>query len=256
MGAPCRGRGPQGHARGRSQPRSRRIAPLRQPHLPSGRDRGRGHRRARARSRRARFGKALFFESEGHLDPRLALAGLAAKVIALGGRIHYEREVAPEDVAADAVLDCRGLAARGALPDLRGVKGEMLLLRTRDVTLSRPVRLLHPRIPLYVVPRADGIFMVGATMIEGGDRSAVTARSVLSCSAAPMRCIGLRRGADRRDRRRCPPGLSRQPAALDASWPGHPCQRLLSARFSAEPRDGAAGGGGPARSRQHPGEAS
>jgi glycine oxidase len=126
-----------------------------------------------------RFGKALFFESEGHLDPRLALAGLAAKVIALGGRIHYGREVAPEDVAADAVLDCRGLAAREALPDLRGVKGEMLLLRTRDVTLSRPVRLLHPRIPLYVVPRADGIFMVGATMIEGGDRGAVTARSML-----------------------------------------------------------------------------
>ncbi|OYX01262.1 MAG: thiamine biosynthesis protein thio [Bosea sp. 32-68-6] len=126
-----------------------------------------------------RFGKALFFESEGHLDPRLALAGLAAKVIALGGRIHYGCEVAPEDVAADAVLDCRGLAAREALPDLRGVKGEMLLLRTRDVTLSRPVRLLHPRIPLYVVPRADGIFMVGATMIEGGDRGAVTARSML-----------------------------------------------------------------------------
>ena len=126
-----------------------------------------------------RFGKALFFESEGHLDPRLALAGLAAKVIALGGRIHYGREVSPEDVTADAVLDCRGLAAREALPDLRGVKGEMLLLRTRDVNLSRPVRLLHPRIPLYVVPRADGIFMVGATMIEGGDRGAVTARSML-----------------------------------------------------------------------------
>lgn len=126
-----------------------------------------------------RFGKALFFESEGHLDPRRALAGLAAKVVALGGCIHYGREVGPEDVTADAVLDCRGLSAREALPDLRGVKGEMLLLRTRDVTLSRPIRLLHPRIPLYVVPRADGIFMVGATMIEGGDRSAVTARSML-----------------------------------------------------------------------------
>lgn len=131
-----------------------------------------------------RFGKGLFFEGEGHLDPRRALAGLAAKVQALGGAIRFGSEVEASDLDGDVVLDCRGLSARDALPDLRGVKGEMLLLRTRDVTLSRPVRLLHPRIPLYIVPRADGLFMVGATMIESADRSRISARAMLELLGA------------------------------------------------------------------------
>ena len=65
------------------------------------------------------------------------------------------------------------------LPDLRGVKGEMLVVRCRDVALSRPVRLLHPRFPLYIVPRGEHLFMVGATMIESDDRGRVTARSLV-----------------------------------------------------------------------------
>ena len=82
------------------------------------------------------------------------------------------------------VLDCRGLAARDALSDLRGVKGEMLVLRCPDVALSRSVRLLHPRIPLYVVPRGDGVYMLGATMIEAGERGRITARSLLEMLSA------------------------------------------------------------------------
>ena len=65
----------------------------------------------------------------------------------------------------------------------------MLVLRCPDVTLTRTVRLLHPRIPLYVVPRGDGVYMVGATMIEAGERGRVTARSLLEMlTAPPMRC--------------------------------------------------------------------
>lgn len=45
--------------------------------------------------------------------------------------------------------------------------------------LSRPVRLLHPRIPLYIVPREPGRFMVGATMIETEDAGAISARSMM-----------------------------------------------------------------------------
>ena len=51
---------------------------------------------------------------------------------------------APDD---GFIIDCRGLAARGELPGLRGVRGERLHLLTPDITLSRPVRLLHPRHP-------------------------------------------------------------------------------------------------------------
>ena len=55
----------------------------------------------------------------------------------------------------------------------------MLVVRCRDVTLSRPVRLLHPRFPLYIVPRGEHLFMIGATMIESDDRGRVTARSLV-----------------------------------------------------------------------------
>ena len=124
-----------------------------------------------------RFGRALHFPGEAHLAPRQALAALSAGLSARGVRI----DVTPP---RRVDLDCRGLSARDALPDLRGVKGEMLVLRTPDVRLSRPVRLLHPRIPLYVVPRGDGVFMLGATMIESGERGRVTARSLLEMLSA------------------------------------------------------------------------
>lgn len=131
-----------------------------------------------------RFGRGLFFAAEAHLDPRRAIKALGDKVLAQGGTIHFESPVEPAELDADIVLDCRGLAARDVLPDLRGVKGEMLILKSDEIALSRPVRLLHPRIPLYIVPRADGHFMVGATMIESGARRRISARSMLELLGA------------------------------------------------------------------------
>jgi len=131
-----------------------------------------------------RFSRGLFFGGEGHLDPRVAITALAEKLVADGANIHFDHAVEPTDLDADLVLDCRGLAARDVLPGLRGVKGEMLLLRSDDISLSRPVRLLHPRIPLYIVPRADGLFMVGATMIESGERRRISARAMLELLGA------------------------------------------------------------------------
>ena len=114
-----------------------------------------------------RFGKGLYFADEGHLDPRAALAGLAGRLAALGVSIRFGSPPgAAARARARAVIDCSGLAAAEALADLRGVKGEMLLLRLQDFSLQRPVRVLHPRLPVYVVPRGAGLFMVGATMLE------------------------------------------------------------------------------------------
>lgn len=126
-----------------------------------------------------RFDKGLFFPEEGHLDPREALPALVRRLEALGGRVRFGVEADPEALEADAVLDCRGLGARRDAPDLRGVRGEMILLRTEEISLKRPVRALHPRLTLYVVPRADHVFMVGATSIESGSRSRVSARSAV-----------------------------------------------------------------------------
>jgi len=125
-----------------------------------------------------RFRTALYFREEAHLDPRATLGVLKARLEA--GGIAFRTG----DAAEGTIFDCRGLAARDTLADLRGVKGEMLVLRCQDVTLGRPVRLLHPRIPLYVVPRGGGVYMVGATMIEAGERGRVTARSLLEMLTA------------------------------------------------------------------------
>ncbi|MCP4563558.1 MAG: glycine oxidase ThiO [Bosea sp.] len=131
-----------------------------------------------------RFRQGLFFAQEAHLDPRLAMAALERALRAAGVRIHYG--VAADETALDAdrVVDCRGLSARDRIDGLRGVRGEMLVLRTDEISLSRPVRLLHPRIPLYVVPRTDGHFMIGATMIESDDRRRVSARSAIELLSA------------------------------------------------------------------------
>ena len=86
--------------------------------------------------------------------------------------------------AGEVVVDCRGGAARTEVGTLRGVRGEMAVVRARDVTLSRPVRLLHPRFPLYVVPWGEGLYMVGATMIESEDLGQVTLRSALDLLGA------------------------------------------------------------------------
>lgn len=131
-----------------------------------------------------RFPRGLYFKEEAHIDPRGALRALADRFVSLGGRIHFG--VASDDRSGGGrlVIDCTGWAARRALSELRGVKGEMLLLRSQEIELSRPVRLLEPRIPVYIVPRPDGVFMVGATMIESDDASRISARSVLELLSA------------------------------------------------------------------------
>ncbi len=131
-----------------------------------------------------RFPKGVFFRDEAHIDPREALRSLAERLISLGGRIHFDVASTAKSEGDHLVVDCTGLAARETLRELRGVKGEMLVLRSRDIKLDRPVRLLDPRVPAYIVPRSNGVFMVGATMIESDDSSRVTARSVLELLSA------------------------------------------------------------------------
>ena len=126
-----------------------------------------------------RFRRGLFFAGEGHLEPRRALAALVERLAERGVPIRFGVDLLPEAAPGDLVVDCRGLAARDALPDLRGVRGEMVVVRCRDVALARPVRMLHPRIPLYIVPRGDGLFMIGATMIESEQRGPVSVRSAV-----------------------------------------------------------------------------
>jgi len=133
-----------------------------------------------------RFEEALFFPDEAHLDPRAAMAALDAHLRTFDTvALHYgvEASAAPE-TTVDWTIDCRGFEGRDSLPALRGVRGEMIVLATREIKMARPVRLIHPRHPVYIVPRGDGRFMIGATMIENDEPNRITARAMLELLGA------------------------------------------------------------------------
>jgi len=129
-----------------------------------------------------RFSAALYFPDEAHAPAPAAMAYLLEQARQAGAEIVLGEVAAPE--GGDVVIDCRGIAARDALPTLRGVRGERVLIRSREVTLQRPVQLLHPRLPLYIVPWDEGVYMVGATVIESEDRGPVSVRSALELLGA------------------------------------------------------------------------
>lgn len=130
-----------------------------------------------------RFAEAFYFPDEAHMVTPDAMAFLLAAVKEAGATVELgTARINTDD--ADIVVDCRGLAARDLLPDLRGVRGERLLIETRDVHLTRPVRVLHPRQPLYVVPWGDGRFLIGATVIESEDPGPITVRSAMELLGA------------------------------------------------------------------------
>jgi glycine oxidase len=148
-----------------------------------------GHRRLGAEAVTAlepsldgRFRDALFFPEEGHVEPRAVLPELHARITAAGGAIHFGSERRANETDGIAI-DCRGLFARDTEPNLRGVKGEMVIVETCEIALSRPVRLIHPRWPLYIIPRANNQFMIGATSIERED-DGVSVRSALELLSA------------------------------------------------------------------------
>ena len=128
-----------------------------------------------------RFNKGLFFKNEAHLSPRNSLSKLKIDLIKSGVKFineefHFNEYTFNEK---EIVIDCRGLASKDIQKSLRGVKGEMLIVECPEINLTRPVRLLHPRIPLYIVPRGEGIYMLGATMIESNDNKNISARSLM-----------------------------------------------------------------------------
>lgn len=124
-----------------------------------------------------RFARGLFFAGEAHLDPRSAMRQLQEALQRAGVAFHRAEP-------GGRVIDCRGIHAADQQPELRAVRGEMLILHAPEVQFSRPVRLLHPRFPCYLVPRAEGRFMLGATMVESHDDSPISARAMMELLSA------------------------------------------------------------------------
>lgn len=140
------------------------------------------------------FAEGVHLPAEGWLDNRMLYRALKAACDALGAT--WRCGVAVTGISGDGIetrngttrfdriLDCRGFGARNQLKDFRGVRGELMRVRSTEVRLSRPVRLMHPRYQLYVVPRPDNIYVIGATEIESESMAPVTVRSSLELLSA------------------------------------------------------------------------
>lgn len=131
-----------------------------------------------------RFAKGIYLAGEGQLDNRALLDALLAQLEASAVQTYWHTEAAPDRVEADWTIDCRGLGAKPEWKALRGVRGEVVRVHSPEVGLTRPVRLLHPRYPLYIAPKPDGVYVIGATQIETDDLSPTSVRSALELLSA------------------------------------------------------------------------
>lgn len=141
-----------------------------------------------------RFTRGLFFPLEGHLDNRALLAALGEALAARNVHVRFSTaaelvepgtiRTADSVLRADWVIDCRGLGARRDVPNLRGVRGEIVLVEAPEVRLRRPVRMMHPRHSIYIVPRKGDRYLIGATQIESEDGGPITVRSALELFSA------------------------------------------------------------------------
>jgi len=139
--------------------------------------------------------KAFFIPHEGQVDAQRFMKASSDYLLShpdvtwheatkvadvLNGTITVE----DEQRTFDWVFDARGLGAQEDVKDLRGVRGEVFWLEAPEVKISRPTRMLHPRYKIYIVPRPNNRYVIGATEIESEDKSPMSVRSSLELLSA------------------------------------------------------------------------
>ena len=139
----------------------------------------------------SRIPAAILSPEDHQVDPRAVVAALAAACREAGVDVREDAEVVAiepgetpearlatgETASAEVVVVAAGawsgrLAGLDPAPPVRPVKGQALAVRMNaDVSFQRVIR--GPR--AYLVPKADGRLVVGATSEERGDDTALTA---------------------------------------------------------------------------------
>jgi glycine oxidase len=149
-----------------------------------------------------RIRAGLDVPGDHRVDPRKVAAALLKALRALGCRIVGEAAASAavsgdrlkgvvtasgEEITADETVLAAGWESSrlpglppDSVPPVRPVKGQILRLRL-DPSLPRPLRTVRALVrgsSVYVVPREDGEIVVGATVEERGEDTAVTAGAV------------------------------------------------------------------------------
>ncbi len=139
--------------------------------------------------------KAFFIPHEGQVDAQRFMKGSSDYLLAHSDVTWHQESkvthvsegtitVGDEIKRFDWVFDTRGLGAQAEIDGLRGVRGEVFWLDAPEVQISRPTRMLHPRYKIYIVPRPNNRYVIGATEIESEDKSPMSVRSSLELLSA------------------------------------------------------------------------
>lgn len=141
-----------------------------------------------------KFETAYYFPDEAQIDCQSVMNSLKKYLQALGISFCFNTHVTSlvsrqiitqkKTYEFDYVFDCRGLGARAVFTDLRAVRGELIYLYAPNVQLQRPIRFLHPRYSLYIIPRPENIYIIGASEIEAEDYSSISVRTSLELMTA------------------------------------------------------------------------
>lgn len=139
-----------------------------------------------------KFNEGYFFQDEGQINNQELLQVLRKQL----SSINWQRNTTVEKLESgkiflstgikkfDLVFDCRGIGAKSVFDHLRGVRGELVWLHAPEVNLTRPIRLLHPRYSLYIVPRKNNYYLLGASEIESENLNEITVRTTLELLTA------------------------------------------------------------------------
>ena len=139
--------------------------------------------------------KAFFIPQEGQVDAQRFMKASSDYLLSHPD-VTWEESVKVMDVSVgsifvenevkkfDWVFDARGLGASEQVEHLRGVRGEVFWLDAPEVNITRPTRMLHPRYKIYIVPRPNNRYIIGATEIESEDKSPMSVRSSLELLSA------------------------------------------------------------------------
>lgn len=142
----------------------------------------------------SKFHCGCFLKEEGNLDNQALMKGLE-KYLLNSRKFNIVKEwitkIQPHLIETnnssqrfDCVFDCRGVAAKDSFTHLRGVRGEVIWLHAPQVNINRPVRLLSSRYALYIAPRPNSLYIVGASEIEQEDYSEISVRTALELLTA------------------------------------------------------------------------
>lgn len=147
------------------------------------------------------FEQALFFKNESSLDNR-HLYQLLTSILSTSKCCRWQQcddieQLTTEKIESltqhyfnhssneyKAIIDCRGNGAKKDIEGLRSVRGEVIRIHAPEVNFKHAIRLVHPRYPLYLAPRPNNEYVLGATVIESDDMSPVSVRSGLELMSA------------------------------------------------------------------------